>query len=603
MKGALGLMKRQGQGKTAPPSWTLTDLPLTQIEASVIVIGIAQPFSQRGILGYINHTLNFILDRREEEITGARGERVLISTQGQWNAPWVLFYGLGPIKELSSDIIAQELKGLRKDLYNLGLSKAAYLLPGYDPYQWGSPAQAARLLVETMPPGLVIHPRRDVLQSIQGVFKAYIPVQPPPAATKPTKKAATKPRPTAPVKGKEKRPAPPPPSPPTPRIPPSTPPVPEKTQKLQKRTTFSFTKPWGMIIDSYILKEILSTFVLGIGIFILLLFLGRVSDLLAFLNGGSPTLIFSLIVSLVVASLSKVLPPAFLFGSIVAISRFSADSELIAMQSLGISLKRIALPVLYLASLVAVVATFLSLYVSPLANQAFYGSVLRMAYSSKHLGLREGKYVKVSKHLWLYSSHIHNNHLGNLLLYNNQEGSTKVLAATKGKITVDHDTHAFALILKEGEILRVKGRKYNLLTFHQYRFLLPSLGPSFKGFSKRELTFPQLLKRVQRDKQKGYKKYWDVLNHLYKRFSLPFSAVVFALLALALGPFLPRAEKWTGLLLTFGLFLLYYIFLTLSQNMAMKRLIPPFLGAWFPDIILGIGGAVFLWLKSEKVGL
>jgi LPS export ABC transporter permease LptF len=596
-------MERQEQVRTAPLSWTLTDLPLTQIEARVIVIGIAQPFSQRGILGYINHTLNFILDRREDKITGIKGERVLISTQGQWKSPWVLFYGLGPGKELSPDIIAQELKGLREDLNNLGLGKAAYLLPGYDPYKWGSPAQAARLLAEIMPPGIVAHANRDVLQSIQEVFKEYIPVQPPPVATEPVKKAAPEPRPTKPIKEEEKRPAPPPPPPPTPRIPPSPPPAPEKTQDLQERTTFSFTKPWGRTMDSYLLKEILSPFILGIGIFMLLLFLGRISDLLAFLRGGSLTLIFSLIVSMVVASLSMVLPPAFLFGSIVAISRFSADSELIAMHSLGISLKRISLPILLMAFWVTVAATFLSLYVSPLANQALYGSVLRMAYSSQHLGLREGKYVRLSKYLWIYSSHLHNSHLGNPLLYDNREGSTKVLSATKGKIKVDPDTHAFALILKEGEILTVKGRKYNLLTFHQYRFLLPGLGPSFKGFSRRELSFPQLLKKIQRDKQKGRQKYWEVLNHLHKRFSLPFSAVVFALLALALGPFLPRAEKWTGLLLTFGLFLLYYIFLTLSQNMAMKGFIPPFLGAWFPDIILGTGGAAFLWLKSEKAGL
>ena len=557
----------------------------------MIVIGIAQPFSQQGILGYINHTLNFILDRSEKEITGARGERVLISTQGQWKSPWVLFYGLGPEKELSSDIIAQELKGLRKDLDNLCLGEAAYLLPGYDPYRYGSPIQAARLLAETMPPGLIIHSKREVLQSIQGAFKEYIPVQSPPVATEPHLQTHTK---------EEKRPGQTPPSASTPRIPPSPTPLPKKTQEL---TTFSFTKPWGRTIDSYILKEIQSPFVLGIGIFILLLFLGRISDLLAFLSGGSPPLIFSLIVSLVVASLSMVLPPAFLFGSIVAISRFSADSELIAMQSVGISLKRIALPILFLAFWVAVAATFLSLYVSPLANQAFYGAVLHMAYSPQHLGLREGKYVRISKHLWLYSSHIQENHLKNLLLYDNREGSTKVLCATKGKIEVDQDTHAFVLILKEGEILRVKGKKYNLLTFHLYRFLLPGLGPSFKGLSKRELTFPQLLKRLQRDRKKGYEKYWDVLNHLHKRFSLPFSAVVFALLAVALGPFLPRAEKWTGLLITFGLFLLYYILLSLSQNIAMKGLIPPFLGAWLPDIILGITGTVFLWLKSEKVRL
>ncbi len=543
----------------------------------MVVIGIAYPFSQRGILGYINHTLNFLLDRREGEITGAQGERVLISTLGLWKSSWLLLYGLGPEQDLSLEVIAGELEALREDLKRLDLTRVAYLLPGYDPYKIGDPFEAACLLTEIMPPGIVCHADRKVLQGIERAFHR------------------TPPMPEETPKQEEI------PSPPVPEVAPPQPrPVP---MREYRRARASLLWPWRGIIDGYVLREILSPFILGIGIFVLLLFIGRITDLLVFLRGGSLTLLLSIVASLTVASISLVLPPAFLFGSVVAISRFSSDAELIAAQALGISLRRIAQPILILAFWVTAVALFFSLYVGPLANQAFYGSVMRMAYSSKGLGLQEGRFIKLSSHLWLYSSHLHETHLRDLLLYENGDGGIRVLSAVKGRLKVDPETHSFILILKDGEILTVGGRRYNLLNFDKYRFLLPALGPSFKGFSKKELTLPQLLRRVQREKQRGPEHYWDVLNHLYKRFSLPFSTVVFALLALALGPFLPRAERWTGLLFTFGLFLLYYVLLSISQNMAMKGLISSFLGAWLPDIILGAGGGAILYMRSEKVGL
>jgi len=58
-----------------------------------------------------------------------------------------------------------------------------------------------------------------------------------------------------------------------------------------------------------------------------------------------------------------------------------------------------------------------------------------------------------------------------------------------------------------------------------------------------------------------------------------------------------------GILAAFGTFLVYYVLLTLSQNLAMNGILPPFLGAWAPNIILGAGGLVLLWLKSERVGI
>ncbi len=157
-----------------PSPWILTDYILDQVPAQLVTIAITQPFSQVGVLGYLNHTLNLILDRMGEEITGKRGERILIPTEGRWTAPWILLYGLGDKEELSYQVIQEELASLDGDLKAMNMEPVAFLLPGYTPYRWGNPVESAQLLLENISrPGLIVNPNREILHRIHYRVKGY----------------------------------------------------------------------------------------------------------------------------------------------------------------------------------------------------------------------------------------------------------------------------------------------------------------------------------------------------------------------------------------------------------------------------------------------
>lgn len=176
------MIRKQPYGKGGPPLWTLSDFLLCDVPAGIIAIGITKPFTPQGALGYLNHTLALVLDRLGEKITGEQGERTLISTVGRWKTPWVLLYGLGELEGLNEEIISHELQSLAEDLAKLKLTPPAFLLPGYDPYRWGTPQEAARLLTEAVPPpGILLNPQRDILHRIhyycKGPFNYLLKVE------------------------------------------------------------------------------------------------------------------------------------------------------------------------------------------------------------------------------------------------------------------------------------------------------------------------------------------------------------------------------------------------------------------------------------------
>ncbi len=164
--------KEKGIQPRAP--WILTDHILSQVPAALVAIATVEPFSQEGALGYLNHTLDLILDRIGEGIKGEKGERVLISTSNRWEAPWILLYGLGPKEDLSREVILEELRRLDQELQAIDMKPVAFLLPGYDPYRWGDAVESAQLLLEGISrPGLIVNPNREVLHRIHYRVKGY----------------------------------------------------------------------------------------------------------------------------------------------------------------------------------------------------------------------------------------------------------------------------------------------------------------------------------------------------------------------------------------------------------------------------------------------
>src|SRR5262249_17356444 len=96
----------------------------------------------------------------------------------------------------------------------------------------------------------------------------------------------------------------------------------------------SAASPMGKILHRYIFREVVTPFVLGLGIFPFVLLIARLLKLIEMVvNRGLPaTQILELLGYLMPAFLEVTVPMAMLLAILIAFGRLSADSEMVAMR-------------------------------------------------------------------------------------------------------------------------------------------------------------------------------------------------------------------------------------------------------------------------------
>jgi lipopolysaccharide export system permease protein len=100
------------------------------------------------------------------------------------------------------------------------------------------------------------------------------------------------------------------------------------------------------------------------------------------------------------------------------------------------------------------------------------------------------------------------------------------------------------------------------------------------------------------------------LVEVHKKFSIPFASIVFILVGAPLGIASRKGSMGVGITFSIFFFLLYWICLILGEDLADRRLLPPMLAMWFPNILIGIAGAYLSWrtvkettiIKWDKIG-
>jgi lipopolysaccharide export system permease protein len=125
------------------------------------------------------------------------------------------------------------------------------------------------------------------------------------------------------------------------------------------------------LLDRYIFKSVLTTCLGAVALFTFVLTLGNViRDLLAHVLAGQlPAMTLVRLVWLWVPAMAiYALPMGLLTGVLLTLGRLSADSEITAMRAAGISLARIARPVLVIGALAAALALYINFESMPHAR-------------------------------------------------------------------------------------------------------------------------------------------------------------------------------------------------------------------------------------------
>lgn len=294
--------------------------------------------------------------------------------------------------------------------------------------------------------------------------------------------------------------------------------------------------------------------------------------------------------------------PIFLFLSIIWFtSKLANNSEIIAILSSGISFTRFLRPYLIGATLISILALFMSFYLVPTASKGY--NEFRYKYLKKHKETRESNNVfkQLNDTQYIHVANFNpssktgveftletfdkNNKLKEKIqaasIRWNEKDSTYTLSAFKKR--------------KVGELNDViisEPIKDTLLNFD-----LDDLTPVI--YMAETLTIGDLNKFIEKEKQRGSSNINSYLVVKYKKYSVPISAFILTIIAVSVSAMKRRGGM--GLNLALGIFIAFsYVFFDkMFGTLAEKSSMSPMLAVWLPNILFGIL-AIYLLNNAKR---
>jgi lipopolysaccharide export system permease protein len=361
-------------------------------------------------------------------------------------------------------------------------------------------------------------------------------------------------------------------------------------------------------IDRYILKELIKVFTLSVTALTAILFLDKTLFLTELIinKGVEFTEVCLMMLYISPAFLALTIPMSVMVAAVVAFSQFSADSELVAMKASGFSFLRLMRPI-FVFSVAAYIATnFIMFYALPWGNQSFKQIIYDILQNRINFDIKENVFNKDFDNLVILIENKENDHhLKKIFIADSTQTQTpKVILAEDGKIVSDPQTLRIQLNLTNGTIheLSQKGSHYQILNFDRYdlTLALPKSQDLQRKAMKgnRELSFTELRNKINRLKAEGSKTNYEEVE-LSKKFSLPFTCLLFGFIGAPLGVKSSRSGKSGSFSISAVAILIYYVGLISTQNLGSLGKINPLISVWIPNLI-ALVVAYYLVSKMHK---
>ena len=359
------------------------------------------------------------------------------------------------------------------------------------------------------------------------------------------------------------------------------------------------------ILFRYLISEIISPFLLGLLAFTSVLLIGRILRLIELVvTRGVPILQILKLFSLILPTfLEMTVPMAFLLAILLGLGRMSNDQELLAMKASGISAAQILWPVAALASVIALITFFLTMFARPVANFALKKELYNIAKNRVGTALKEKVFNDDFPKILIYVEEIvppGNTAQGVLIVDKRDPIREDIILGKVARISTEEETNTLGLRLFDGSIYeREKNRPgFSQTRFNIYDFKLDLddlIGPiQQKESGPKEMTISELLSSIEKKQREGAKTIAERME-LHQRISFGFAPLLFCLLgvALTLVPRSSRANRSWGFMLCLFWLVTYYALLSLGKALGDKNILHPIPALWLPNVVVGAIGAHF----------
>ena len=311
-------------------------------------------------------------------------------------------------------------------------------------------------------------------------------------------------------------------------------------------------------------------------------------------------------------------PMAVLLSTLLAYGKLSANSELLALKSLGIKTSRIIAP----AIAVSIFMTGLTFYFNdnlvPESNKlaestlrAGIGSsfssekgkdnIMFSRYGSK-IDSATNKPTKTNQFLThiFYASLFENNIMQEVTVLDFSRQDIQQILKAKSAV---FDKKNSSWIFTNGSIVSIdKGGQTTNIQFEKYRypFIEGPLDLARIPKDATEMSLKQALEAERIYKETGnLKEIRRIQVRIQEKFTLPCACLVFGLIGSSLGSKSNlRSSKSQGFGLSVILILIYYVMSFVFSSLGVKGLFSPIIATWLP-VLISMGGGIYFLRKSS----
>lgn len=361
-------------------------------------------------------------------------------------------------------------------------------------------------------------------------------------------------------------------------------------------------------LDSFIFHELVGPFFFGMMSFTIIMVAGgllfRIADLVI-KNGVSLGVVLRLFLYYLPKMVALTIPMSCLLAALLGFNKLSANSEIIALKSSGISFSRIIRPVIILAFFVSIGAFFVNETLVPVSERAAANVMAYEVFKQSPPVFREKVFLKeesggsLKRVIYVNRIDIKDGKMKDIVVQEFDNGLlSRLVSAEKGEWVNG------TWWLEDGKVFEITKKKdVSLLFTFDKQALQLNLNPEDISRAARtpdEMTLAELFREIKMMRQRGLD-VSKIIMILNLRFSIPWACLVLALVGAAVGSRPQRSSSGMGLGLSVIIVFVYYVILSFTQSLGDAGYLHPVFAAWIANIVFLIIGAG-LTLRANRLG-
>lgn len=401
----------------------------------------------------------------------------------------------------------------------------------------------------------------------------------------------------------------------------------------------------------YIINEATISFLVSFLFFFFIFFVNQLllmaEEILS--KHAPPDQVALLVLFSIPAIVAMATPFASLVGILMAIGRMTSDNEILVMRASGLPYRTLFIPILFFGVIISVISFFANDVLLPAGTLEFGKLYRRLLLSTPELEL-ESNSVKRYKDTVIVTGAVENKEIQDLLIFDKTENGERrlIVAGTAG--LESGEGAALSLNLTEAFIHSIKENErtdydYAITEKLAYTIMQTDLVQAIGAPGPREMSSTDVARQIELKRQTlaakreirrqealasallletalrsgPNKSTWNTVKsqteklsktlimlqesnedrslrvyrlEYYKKFSIPFGALSFAILATPLGLFARKSGQSVGFGLGLIIAVAYWALLIGGQTLGVRLGYSPFWAMWLPNTIIVITGVL-----------